>query len=349
MVSFVLVLVHYCSAQYTIVKNDTIKDGQLTLSYWHPETAINAWKKIHLTLYESIFQPLDNKQIKYGNGSTTLQDWSHLGFENVWSQNPMILIPNVSDYEAIPYTEPDNNKWAPCWDERFPGVFLKFSKFKFYFQLANVPSVYNEQDKEHPYPIFQQLKEARLDSLSKVDKTGKYDKDKYTSQLDIKKQTRFYLCYTEMDYYYRQTIFSLQIDFNRFVAAGYCTYNDNFEFYKSAPFSLHPKHKIAYEAGDKFYDYSEFRRYKAGTNFEVDLSMETEASKLWTRRETSFIVIGQSLTRAQEERMRKNHDYSVYNIIIKVEGPNIEKNHEILNTFDWNKLYSIINTQKMQP
>jgi hypothetical protein len=140
-----------------------------------------------------------------------------------------------------------------------------------------------------------------------------------------------------------QSNFTIVFEYNRTSLDYPITESD---ILKKIPFRLDGKYTIPYTATDNLKDVSAFQENDDMKQVNDYTKKPNINSKLGKQYET-IVQLGQNIQHSKTEPLRLNADYSVYNFVVIITGISFEKNHEVLNTIDWNKLYTFINTKKL--
>jgi hypothetical protein len=314
-------------------KCDTLRIDGVPNCYGCPVKALNIYKNIYKMVGDAIFKPLNKATINYCD-NCPLQSWSNYGYENKWSNNPFSFSNDVE------YNWKEEPTGVPCTEEQEPALFLGNIKstdlFGFY---ANVPSIYRE-GQNTLFKIYQ----SKTDSLTEAYKKRGLNFADMNSALYKEYNTANLLLFDESTFYQNQFGFSLVFTYNKTSIELYP--NDAQPSLKKTPFKLPNNITIPYIAFDNLVDVSAFENnedMKQSNDYSKKPKID---SKLGKQYET-WVQLGQNITDTKADMLRKNADYSVYNFIVVIHGISFEKNHEILNTIDWNKLYTFINTKKL--
>nr|HPI31549.1 hypothetical protein [Bacteroidales bacterium] len=314
-------------------KCDTLRIDGAPNPYGCPVKALNIYKGIYKKVSEAIFEPLNKATINYCNNCPPLQDWSYYNYENKWSNNPFQFDQGeYYNWKTIP-------NGVPCTEEQEPALFLANVKSDHLIGVyGNLPSIYWEGANKL-ISIYQ----TKQDSLTELAK--KYDEEVYkqiksgVSYTDIKvpglKQANAQklLLADESAFHQMQSSFSLVFEYNR-TSLDYPTSKS--DILKEIPFKLNNNVTIPYTAFDNLVDVSNFQEnedMKQQNDYTKKPKLDSKLGKQYV----TWVQLGQNIPNEKEDKIRLSADYSVYNFIVKIQGISFEKNHEVLNTIDWNK------------
>ncbi|HRH56801.1 MAG TPA: hypothetical protein PLS10_04050 [Chitinophagales bacterium] len=324
-------------------KCDTLRIDGAPNPYGCPTRALNIYKRIYKTVGEAIFEPMNKATINYCD-NCSLQNWSNYGYENKWSNNEFSFS-NEQEYnwKTIP-------TGVPCTEEQEPALFLGNIKSPVLIgYYANLPSIYGEGANK-----LSSIYQTKQDSLTEL--TKKYDEEVYkqiksgVSYADIKvpglkeANAQKLLLADESAFHQMQSSFSVVFTYNKTSIDLYP--NDVQPLLKKIPFKLNEKFTIPYSAFDNLVDVSFFQENE-DMKQQNDYSKKPKIDSKLGKQYVTWVQLGQNIPNEKEDKIRLSADYSVYNFIVKIQGISFEKNHELLNNIDWNKLYEIINTKKL--
>ncbi len=313
-------------------KCDTLRIDGAPNPYGCPTKALNIYKDIHKKVGEAIFEPLSKATINYCD-NCPLQDWSYYNYQNKWSNNPFQFSNETEyDWKAIPVS-------VPCTEEQEPAFFLGNVKSDPLIGIyANLPSIFLESaDKINS--IYQQ----KTDSLKETYRKKGLNFGDMNHPLFKGYGAANLLLFDEGTFHKTQSNFTIVFEYNR-TSLDYPTSES--DILKKTSFKLSAKYTIPYTATDNLKDISAFQENEDMKQVNDYTKKPNINSKLGKQYET-IVQIGQNIEHSKTEPLRLNADYSVYNFVVKITGISFEKNHEILNTIDWNKLYTFINTKKL--
>lgn len=345
MKKLILTLLCICFWQIsTAQKCDTLRIDGAPNCYGCPVKALNIYKGIFKKVSESIFEPLNKATINYCDNCSPLQDWSYYNYNNKWSNNPFQFSNKTEyDWEAVP-------TGVPCNQEQEPALFLANVTADLIGIYGNLPSIYWEGAN-----TLNKIYQTKQDSLAVVNK--KYDDEAYKqaqkgvniSDINVpglkQANAQKLLLFDEGVYHKTQSNFSVIFTYNKTSIDLYP--NDIQPFLKKSPFKLNEKFGIPYIAFDNFVDVSAFEENEDMKQYN-DYSKKPTINSRLGKQYVTWVQLGQNIPHEKEDKIRLNADYSVYNFIVTIKSTlSFEKNHEVLNSIDWNKLYTLINTKKL--
>lgn len=313
-------------------KCDTTQiDGSIQF-YFCPQKATNAFKVVHKKIHEAIFVSLNDNPIKYCD-NCKLKDWSRYGIDNHWQQNPQEIA--QADYTPFPYEEPTG---APCGEEREPGLFLGGLKYSFTYIFENVPSI------NFPSRELFNWGNTQRDSLNKTfiakgmsendfmfrDKRWNTENSKIS---DIEAHNTV------------ESSFSISFQFNKVDGFDFLRLRDDMDaVLKKSPTKIN-NFSGQYTAQNELEDVSTFGMYvrKDTDGTFIDKSQNWSIDNPINKQYNTRILLGKLIPVGGDDKIRLANDYSVYNMYIIITSHlGFDKNQEIIDHIDWNKLYSFI-------
>lgn len=314
-------------------KCDTTQINGSIQFYFCPQIAANAFKVVHKKIHEAIFVSLNNNPLKYCD-NCKLKDWSRYGIDNHWQQNQQEIA--EADYTPFPYEEPTK---APCGEEREPALFLGGLTFSFTYVFENVPSINFHGNRE-----LMNWGNGQRDSLNKSfiakgmsendfmfrDKRWNTENAKIA---DIEAHTIV------------EGSFSISFQFNKINGFDFLRLRDDMAaVLKKSPTTIQ-NFSGQYTAQNELEDVSLLGKYireDAEGTF-IDKSQKWSIDNPVNKQYNTRILLGKLIPVGTDDKIRKANDYSVYNMYITITSfLGFDKNQEIINRIDWNKLYSFI-------
>ena len=202
---------------------------------------------------------------------------------------------------------------------------------------------------------------ARIDSLNQVygerinASYNKMVEGKKLNAEELKVQKEFYtaMLVIPLEEQLGSPGFTLKYEFNRDVFAPFDEPGKNYlelsvikrGVLKEIPFKI-PAITIPYVAIDYLKDNSPFSNINEEYKDRYDFSKKLPITDPRDKEFITILFIGKKMTSTETNKMANSQDYSVYNMLFTITGKSFEKNHEVLNVFDWNELSSIINNKK---
>jgi hypothetical protein len=313
-------------------KCDTLKIDGMPNPYGCPEKALNIYKGIFKTVSEAIFEPLNKANINYCN-NCRLQDWSKYNYDNIWSNNPFRFSDELEyDWRSIPTN-------VPCSEEQEPALFLGNVKTGLLIGLyANLPSIYYDG-----INALNNIYQSKADSLTEIYKKKGLNFVDMNQPLFKQYGAAALLLADEGNFHKMQSSFSITFEYNRTSIENTTSKSD---ILKQTPFKLAPKYVVPYVGTDNLIDVSNFQDNEDMKQYNDYTKKPDINNKLGKQYQTS-VQLGQNIDDQKTEALRTKADYSVYNFVVNIQGISFEKNHEVLNAIDWNKLYTFINIKKL--
>lgn len=325
------ILLLVCSSLFA-QKCDTLRIDGAPNPYGCPIKALNIYKVIHKKVGEAIFENLNVANIKYCN-NCPLQDWSYYNLNNEWSKNSFQF--NNAEYDLV-----NAPTGVPCSEEREPAFFLANIKLESLNFFGNLPSIYFANNSKTLDNIYQ----LKADSITELYKRKGLSFADMTQPIYKEYSAATKLLMDESIFHKFQSSFTLFFQYNR---TSLLDPVGSTGILKETTFKLDNKFTIPYTATDNLVDISNFQardeEEKQFTDFSKKPGIDSKLGKSYE----SWVKLGQYIPSLKTDSLAEKADYSVYNFVVKIQGISFEKNHEILNLIDWNKLYSFINTKKL--
>lgn len=314
-------------------KCDTLRIDGAPNPYGCPTKALNIYKDIFKKVNEAIFEPLNKANINYCD-NCPLQDWSWYHHYNSFSDNPFQFDQDKHyNWKTIPTA-------VPCIEEQEPALFLGNVKTDPLIGIyGKLPSIYWEGANK-----LDSIYQSKADSLMQAYVKKGLNFGDMTQPLYKEYSTAALLQGDERNFHISQSSFSLMFTYNKTSIDLYP--NDVQPFLKKMPFKLNDNFSIPYIAFDNLVDVSNFQENDDMKQYN-DYTKKPKLDSKLGKQYVTWVQLGQNIPNDKEDKIRLSADYSVYNFIVKIQGISFEKNHEVLNTIDWNKLYTFINTKKL--
>ena len=330
----VLITCNALSAQ----KCDTLTVNGKISQFGCPQRALGTWKSISRKIDDGLWHSLEKHPINFCD-ECNYTDNTHNKFT--------VHNPALNDELFV---EPTH---VPIGDERRRTLFLGHDvRFVYALSYGNIPErVYRSGE----------IINARIDSLNQVygerinASYNKMVEGKKLNAEELKVQKEFYtaMLVIPLEEQLGSPGFTLKYEFNRDVFAPFDEPGKNYlelsvikrGVLKEIPFKI-PAITIPYVAIDYLKDNSPFSNINEEYKDRYDFSKKLPITDPRDKEFITILFIGKKMTSTETNKMANSQDYSVYNMLFTITGKSFEKNHEVLNVFDWNELSSIINNKK---